>query len=72
MAPKKNLVDLKAREAELAVRFTRKRKRAEDPTTWGTELCRLKKGPQDPPAAKAVEAVAQATPEKSIPEGIPF
>ena len=67
MAPKKNLADLKAREAELAARFTGKRKRAEDPTARETELRHLKKGPRDPPAAKAVEAVTQATPEKSIP-----
>ena len=38
MAPKKVLADLKAREAELATRFTEKRKRAEDPTARGGKL----------------------------------
>ena len=70
MPPKKNLADLKAREAELAARFTEKRKRAEDQAAQGPDLHRLKKGPKDPPVTKAVEAVAQAMPEKSIPEGI--
>ena len=72
MAPKKNLADLKTKEAELAARFTGKRKRAEDPATWGADLRRLKKGPKDPVAAKTVEVVAQATPGKTIPEGIPL
>ena len=72
MPPKKNLADLKAREADLAARFMGKKKRVEDPAAWGTELRRLKKGPRDPPARKEVEVVTQATPEKGIPKGIPL
>ena len=72
MEPKKVLANLKAREAELVARFIGKRKRAKDPATRGIELRRLKNVSRYPPTAKAVEAVAQATPEKSVPEGIPL
>ena len=66
------MADLKAREADLAARFTGKRNRAEDPGAPGTDLRLLKKGPKDPLVAKAVEVVAQATSKKVIPEGIPL
>ena len=72
MAPKKNLADLKAKEAELAAQITGKRKRAKDLAAKAAELHRLKKGPKVPPTAEAVEVVAQATPEKRIPEGSPL
>ena len=63
MAPKKVLANLKAREAELASRYTKKRKRAEDPAARAAEFNLLKKGTLDQPAAKAIEVAAKPTPE---------